>query len=339
MEVTVSGAHGEGGGQIVRTAVALAAVTKKHVRITRIRANRPKPGLQAQHVKCVEAVARLCGAETEGMSVGSEELVFRPGDFLPQDLTIDIGTAGSVVLVLQSILPLALHTGKEFSVAVTGGTHVPFAPTTDYFQHIFCNLVRRMGADVWLDVNRYGFYPVGGGKVRLQIRPSQLRGIKLLDRGTAGEIHAKSIASGHLKTQQVAERQLAGAAGVLGLDGEAVHYGPASSPGSSLHVHTHFKNTKLGAFALGEKGKPAQAVGADAARLLQTQLETRACLDQWMGDQILPYLAVAKGRSFVTVARLTEHAKTNMHVISEFLPVRFAVKDGSPAEISVTGRG
>jgi len=326
--IEIDGSYGEGGGQILRTSLALSAVTGKAFRIYNIRKGRPKPGLKAQHYTAIESVARICNARVEGNRIGSEEVKFYPGKIKGVRFEANIGTAGSITLLLHAIIPPLLYAERETEIEITGGTNVLWSPTTDYFRHVFCNFLDRMGVDIRVDVERHGFYPRGGGKVHVRISPvSKLRVLELVEKGKFKRIDVWSISSSDLKNKKVAERQLKGFKEILNLEGhEHVLYVDTLSPGTSIHAHAHYTNTKLGADVLGEKGKPAEEIGRDCALLLKEQMDTGACLDEWMADQILPYMALAGGGK-ASVAKVTQHCKSNMWVIEKFLPVKFEVKE------------
>lgn len=327
--IEIAGDHLEGGGQIVRTAIGLSAVTGKPCRIHNIRRGRKKPGLAAQHMKGIEAAARLCHGQVEGLRIGSQEVVFQPDQIAGGQLEIDIGTAGSIALILQTLVLPSVRAEEEVELEITGGTHVRWAPSLDYFQEIFCALLLRMGAEVRTEIARVGFYPKGGGNVRVKILPAhRLKPLNLTERGDLRTILAESVASRDLEKAKVAERQVEGVEKIIDLDDATARYVDTYSIGSSIHLTAQFSNCRLGASALGERGKPAERVGREAARLLSDQIRSGACLDRWMADQILPYLALADGNSEVTVSKVTNHCLTNIWVIEKFLPVRFEVLEG-----------
>jgi RNA 3'-terminal phosphate cyclase (ATP) len=323
----IDGSYLEGGGQIVRTSIALSSITGKPCEIFNIRKGRKNPGLQAQHLKGIEAVTKLCNAELKNAKIGSQSIEFTPREINGGNLSIDVGTAGSIALVLQTLVVPSIHADKDVILEITGGTDVHWSPPIDYFRHIFCNFLEKMGVDINIEILKYGFYPKGGGKVRVIIKPcKKLKSINLVERGKLEKTDGRSIVSENLREKRVAERQFEGVRKILRLENETITYVPTLSPGSSINLHAHFKNCKLGASSIGELGKPAEKVGEEAAEHLMRQISSNACLDKHMADQILPYIALV-GDSKVSVAEITNHCKTNIWVIEKFLPVKFDVKD------------
>ena len=320
--IHIDGSYGEGGGQIIRTAVALSAITGKPCTIDKIRYNRPKPGLQAQHLAAVRAVAELCDTTVKGR-IGDTSLYFEPQKIKGGDYNIDIGTAGSISLVLQSLILPSLHAKKTVSLNITGGTHVRWSPSMDYMHHIFVYYMKKLGLDVSIEVGRYGFYPKGDGLVNVKIKPGITRPLCLTERGELAGYYAASMASEDLQKAKVAERQVKAVS--LKLNGKSVQYVKSLSPGSSIHLSALYDNCILGSSEIGERGKKAEDVGKDATKDLEKEISGDACLDSHMADQILPFLAFAKGESIISVAEVTEHVKTNIWVIGQFLPVKFDV--------------
>ena len=323
----IDGSHLEAGGQILRTAIGLSCVTGKPVRILNIRKGRPVPGLKAQHLKGIEAAAKLCNAQVKGLKIGSHEIEFYPKEVSSQKLQIDVGTAGSVTLVLQTLMIPAVVAGRDFIFEISGGTHVPWSPTTGYFRHVFCEFIGKMGVNVESETLAYGFYPKGGGKIIVMVKPSSvLIPINLTSRGKHVFTEGWSSASKDLVKNHVAERQMDAAERILGPIKKSVKYVPSLSTGSAITLVSFFGNCFLGASSIGERGKSAEKVGLEAAALLKKNTDSGACLDEWMADQILPYMALAKGKSEVSVMKVTQHAKTNISVIERFLDVKFKVK-------------
>jgi RNA 3'-terminal phosphate cyclase (ATP) len=234
----IDGSHMEGGGQILRLATGLSAITKKQIRVSNIRANRPQPGLRPQHLKGIEAVAKLCNAHISGFTEGSTEIEFSPGELCHDHLRIDIGTAGSIGLVFQSLMIPAVLTDKPLEFEVTGGTDVSWSPSVTYFREVFCHFIKRMGVDTEAEIKSYGFYPKGGGRVLLRVHPGNLRSMNLTDRTRFVRYDILSIASESLRKAGVAERQAESAVKILGRKSECElrEYVNSESPGSAIHT-------------------------------------------------------------------------------------------------------
>jgi len=313
--IEIDGSFGEGGGQILRTAVALSCVTGKAVRIKKIRANRPKPGLAAQHLKGIEAAKIISGAEVEGLRLGSTEVIFRPGIVRGGEYRIDIGTAGSVTLIFQTILLPLLFAERESRVTVTGGTDVAWAPPVDYFKNVTLKALREMNAECQLQVLRRGYYPKGGGAVRLEVKPSEMRGVifERLDEIVKGVSHCQNL------PEHVAVRQANSAREFLeerGIRAEIkIEVLNGLSTGSGIVLWNGYK----GSSAFGEKGKRAEVVGLEAAESLYMELKSEAAFDAHLADQIMPFAAMADGRTEYTTSKVTMHQKSNAYVINSFL--------------------
>ena len=315
--LTVDGSCLEGGGQIVRLAVALSALAQTPVTVTRIRENRENPGLAPQHIAAVRAVAGACDAECTGLLPRSREITFTPGGLRRADLRIDPGTAGSIPLILQAWLPVALRAGG--SITVTGGTEVAWSPTIDYLDRVLAPVLRRAGASIAIEVLERGYYPRGGGRVHVRVEPSRPGPITVPEeeRG-CGIVSCSAGLPAH-----VAERQAAAARDViesgLGLSCTPVldRREGGTGVGSSITVWSGAK----GAVALGKRGLPAEKVGRAAARTLVEECRRPGTVDVHLADQLLVYLACYGGE--YSTHTLSMHAKTACWLLSEFgYPVR-----------------
>ncbi len=319
--IEIDGSFGEGGGQIVRTAVALSAVTGKSVRIKKIRQGRPKPGLAAQHAKAVMALAGICNARTSGATPGSSEIVFSPGEIRGGRHRVEIGTAGSVTLLMQCLLPALLRADAPSSLAVQGGTDVQWAPTVDYFKSVFLPALSSFGAKVSLEVLQRGYYPRGQGEVLLEVEPAKLKASMLTGvatkSGQSAQITVQGVSHCSNLPEHVAARQADSAAQALEQAGYAAKISHEAlrlpSMGSGITIWSGCK----GASCQGERGLPAEKVGRRAAEDLILELKCQAAVDVHLADQLIPYLALAGGS--YTVREVSLHARTNIWTAGHFL--------------------
>ena len=328
--ITIDGGQGEAGGQILRTAIALSAITKKSVKITNIRKARCNPGLAQQHLTGVKIAGEFCNAKVAGLKIGSTEVEFDPGEIIYEDKKIDIGTAGSIALLLQTLTPILIFTDKKITLDITGGTDVKWSPSMLYYKHVFWEHLKMMGVSVDVDILKYGFYPRGGGRVKITFNPFKvLKPVNLTDRGEFVRVDVWGVASEQLKRANVVERMVESFEKNIGekITHRTALYVPSLSPGCSLHAHAHYTNAKLGATALGELKKPAEKIGEEVAAELKTSMQSNAAVDKFMTDQLLPFMALANGKSSAKVEEITDHCKTNISICERMLGCKFAIDE------------
>ncbi|WP_043740274.1 RNA 3'-terminal phosphate cyclase [Thioalkalivibrio nitratireducens] len=338
--IRIDGTMGEGGGQVLRTALSLSVLTGKGIHLVRIRARRDRPGLAFQHRMAVHAVGQISGARMEGVRVGSVELRFEPGPIIPGEYRFDIGTAGAASLVLQTVLlPLAVAE-KASRITVTGGTHVPFSPCYHYLDWHWRVLMTRIGVPFALEMPMAGFYPPGGGVLHAQIGGgARVVAAHWLDRGPLVRIRGLSAVA--LLPDEIAERQRVRALGGLRaqrcpVEIEAQRL-PAQSPGTVLVLLAEFERSQACFFALGARGKRAERVADEAVEGLRRFLATDGAVDPWAADQLLLPLALASQPSAVRTAEVTRHLLTQAELIPRLLPVRIEVDGrlGEPGTVRV----
>lgn len=333
--ITIDGSFGEGGGQILRTSLALAAITGESVTIDNIRANREKPGLRPQHLTGALAVAEICDAKVAGADVGSRKLVFRPGKIQPGSYEFDVSkiraSAGSTSLVLQTVLwPLAIS-GKKSHVTIKGGTHVPFAPTFNYIDDTFIPTIAEMGLHCQCSIKRAGYYPTGGGEIHLDIAGIDgLKPVSFVDTQKPFQIYLTSAVS--KLPIGIAERQLNTASDRLIAMGlrfeESVKEYPSGGPGTLVFISLRSGQARAGFQSLGALRKRAEKVADEACDELDAYLRADMALDKHLADQLIIPMALAQGNSEFTTAEITLHLMTNIAVVEKFLPVHFHVSNG-----------
>jgi RNA 3'-terminal phosphate cyclase (ATP) len=321
--IVIDGSYLEGGGQIVRTAVSLSALTQKPVKIINIRKKRKNKGLAPQHISAVKAVKKLCNAEVNGLGVGSEELTFIPSKLSPKDFTVDIGTAGSISLIIQTLLPLSLGINKKFTVRIKGGTDVKHAPPIDYIKNITLKILRNFGVMSELKVLKRGFYPEGGGEVIFEVKPSKIKRFNLIEHSKYDTV--EGIAYVQNLDENIARRMRKRAVDLLNKHKLMPNIKIDASKGISTGAGIVLWNDTLGGCCLGEKGLRAEIVAERAVNELLNARESGMALDKYMGDQIIPFLAFGKG--VVGVSEVTNHTKTNIWVVKHFLDVDFEIKE------------
>jgi RNA 3'-terminal phosphate cyclase (ATP) len=323
----IDGSRGEGGGQVLRSSLALSMASGRPFRIENIRARRAKPGLQRQHLTAVLAAAEVSGAVVDGASVGSRALSFAPGPVRPGSYHFAIGTAGSAPLVFQTVLPALMLAGAPSELIFEGGTHNPMAPPVDFLARVFLPLVRRLGPEVELEVDRLGFYPAGGGRFRARIVPRRDLGrLELLEAPRVSARRARALVAG--LPPHIAERELRVVREALRWSEEecGVESGRAASPGNALFLELEAAPCGELVTAIGERGVPAERVAAAAVAEMRAFLDAGVPVGAHLADQLLLPLALGGGGVFRTVP-LSEHTRTNLEVIHDFGAARIAVRE------------
>ncbi len=340
----VDGGQGEGGGQVLRTALALSAIRGVPVEVHSIRTRRKTPGLQAQHLTAVIALAKICGAQVEGASLGSQRVLFTPGAIRPAELQFDVGTAGSTMLVLQAILlPLALA-GDSSRISLTGGTHVPWSPSADYLRDVCFPVLAGMGIAARLRVDRWGFYPKGGGRVIVKVEGgADLHPTTLVYRGGSPMLRGVSAVAN--LPRKIAERQRDRALQRLRREGRSAEIeiieADAPGTGSFLMLVAEIAGLSAGFSALGERGKPAENVADDAVDALLDFLKAEAACDPHLADQLIVPMALTPGTSRLTTSRVTRHLLTTLQLVQQLLgcSVQVGGEEGSPGMVTIEGAG
>lgn len=342
--IEIDGAYGEGGGQILRTALACSTILKKPIRIKRIRAGRKNPGLQPQHLKSIEALMLMSKGRAEGISIGSDTITFFPGEIVPGEYEFDIGTAGSVILLLQTLLlPLACAQ-RESRLTLMGGTHVEWSPPYHYFAHIFLPVLASMGVEIEAEIKRWGWYPRGGGRIDLKIHPASHLMPNLLNRrGSLKKLYGISATSN--LPNHIAERQRDHAIRrmerELNMEAEIeiLLNVPSKDEGSFLFLVAESEGGKAGFSSLGKRGKRAETVADEVVNALKDYIKSDACLDCHLPDQLIPFMAFAHGQSSLTTTRITDHLLTNLWVIQHFLNISFekSGEKGAIGKIDLVG--
>lgn len=333
----IDGSMMEGGGQLLRMATSYSAILGEPITVDKIRENRSQPGLKPQHLTTLKAAASLCGAEVEGARIGSRRITFVPNTIQGGIYRFDIGTAGSVSLFLQCVAPIMLYADGRVSVTVEGGTAVRWSPTFTFMENVVWRGYRMMGADLESTVMRHGFYPKGGGRVKVTVQPGGgFRGAQFTPRDV-DTVHGVSLC-GKLPAH-VAERQMSSARKILRREGlkavtDWAQTEETYSPGSFICLWAF--NTPLGADSLGERGKPAEKVGAAAARSLINQLRHGASVDRNTADNLVLPMSLADGDSWFRTSELSLHTLTAIRLAEMFTNSRFTVEgaQGQPATVT-----
>lgn len=337
--ITIDGSTGEGGGQILRTALALSLVTGQTFRMENIRAGRRKPGLLRQHLTAVHAAKEIGRARVTGDLMGSQRLEFSPGAVAPGDYSFAVGTAGSATLVLETVLPALLVGDKPSRLVLEGGTHNPFAPPFDFIQKTFAPQIQRMGAGVSVSLQRHGFYPAGGGKMTVLIEPAtKLNPINLLDRGPIRRQSARVLHA--FLPPDIALRELGVLADKLAWPSESFKdeaITSAACPGNVVFAEVESECVTEVFTAFGARGVQAESVARAVVDLVREYLVSNAPVGEYLADQLLLPMALSGGGSFRAI-KLSRHAQTNMDIIQKFIPASFRVtKEDAAVRVDVNG--
>jgi RNA 3'-terminal phosphate cyclase (ATP) len=344
--IEIDGSYGEGGGQIVRTALSLSCLFRKPFRICNIRKNRRKPGLMPQHLTCVKAAQLITGAEVKGDFRESTELFFYPGEVQPGSFSFDIGTAGSTSLVLQTLIPALVFSGQKTTITLTGGTHVPFSPSFHYLSAVFLHFLKQIGIRVRLSIDSYGFYPRGGGRIRADIFPAvRVTPLLITRRGRLLGFSGYS-GVGNLPFS-IAERQrnafLNKLLAVMEELKEPLNIDllEVTTPGKGtfIDIAAIFEHSIAGFTSLGDRGKKAESVGEEAAIEFIKYYRTGAAVDSHIADQIVLYLSLSSGESSFSTSAITNHLITNLWAIGLFHDIHYSLegKTGEKGMINLKG--
>ena len=326
--IEIDGSKGEGGGQVLRSALTLSVMTGQAMRIFNIRARRKKPGLRAQHLKAVQAAALISSASAEGARMGATELVFQPNKLTAGNFHFDIGTAGSTSLVLQTIFLPLTQAERASSVTITGGTHVSWSPCFHYLDWLWLPYLRQVGIEAELTMDQAGFYPQGAGCIRAKIQPAQIiKPLILTERGKLFQIRGIS-ATANLP-RDIAKRQRQRVVSRLGskypLNDIRIVQFPARFKGTLMLLLVEFEHSQCCYFALGSPGKRADVVADEVADAVEEFMARDGAIDQHLTDQLLLPLAFANGKSILRTSKVTQHLLTNAEVIRAFLPTEIKI--------------
>jgi RNA 3'-terminal phosphate cyclase (ATP) len=327
--VLVDGSAGEGGGQILRTSLALSCITGKNLHIENIRAARRKPGLARQHLSCVQAACQICAGQCRGAALGSQVLDFQPGPVRSGDFSFDVGSAGSASLVIQTVLPALLLADKPSTVTVTGGTHNPWAPPFDFLRETFLPAIAAAGFRGDCRLIKHGFFPAGGGEISFAVQPWQEKpsqAIHFCEPPEKPEVHSR-IYTARLPAH-IAHRQekLLCQSGLSIKSFEHIDATDSDGPGNCviLRIRGSHRTTVFTAF--GKKGKPSERVVDEVASLARSFISSGAAVDRFSADQLLIYMALSKTGCYTT-NDLSTHLTTNIETIKKFLPADFVMEE------------
>jgi len=325
--IKIDGSYGEGGGQILRTALGLSVFTNEPVEIYNIRKNRSNPGIKNQHYTAIKIIQKICNAEISGLSVGSKKLVFKPNEVRQGTYSFDIETAGSITLAFQAIILSIVDSNKTIKINLVGGSDVKWSPSWDFFENVFLELLARMGIKIEASLKKRGYYPKGGGEAEIKINPvKKIHPLKLTNQEintVQGLIHISDLPDHinkrikHTTVKTFLKENLK--ADIFTQRCETY------SPGVGITLWIKNKNNVIGSCVIGERGVSSETVGRTAAEKIINEVKHDATIDLYSFDQIVPYLflAVKNGLSKCNVSKVSRHAKTNMWLLKKFLDVEF----------------
>ncbi|ENV66820.1 RNA 3'-terminal phosphate cyclase [Acinetobacter junii] len=317
--IQIDGSQGEGGGQILRTALALSMITGQAFELINIRAGRKKPGLMRQHLVCVQASQHISQAYVEGAELHSQRLYFSPQHVQSGKYQFQIGSAGSTTLVLQTLLPALLLQNESSELTISGGTHNPLAPTADFIEHCFLPALEKLGIGVEFKLNKAGFFPIGAGEIQIKIQPWQHRNkLNLLDRGTLQSTEAFAAVLNLSEEAQIAQRELATLNKRLKLDTQQQFHLNGISQGNTAYVKVAHQHHVQLFTTLGEMRKSAEQIANHLAEQVKQYMESNAAVDEYLADQLLLPLALVQGGEF-TAQCISEHTRTQAVMIEKFI--------------------
>lgn len=329
----IDGSRKSGSGTILRLSVALSAIAGKPLHLYNIREKRPKPGLKPQHLEAVLTAARLCGAKVEGATLYSKEIWFGPKEVKGGNFTAKIGTAGSIPMLLSTVIPICAFAKEPVYLIVKGGTDVAYSPTINYLRYVFLTWLRRIGIDISITIQRFGYYPKGNGEVTLSVKPSPvLRPIRMENFGQIEKIKGISTAT-FLARNKVAERQAKSAKEYLSRKGYPANIQIVNDRSNSLQRGSSIvlwaetdQGVVLGADAIGQLKKASEVVGREAAEKLYAEILTTPTVDVHSANMLIPYLALAKGKATYLTRTFSDHLETNIWLAEKMLNVHFKVE-------------
>lgn len=340
--ITIDGSQGEGGGQIVRSSLALSLVTGQPVTIENVRAKRSRPGLMRQHLTAFQAAAEIGKAVVEGDAIGSRKVTFHPHELIAGEYTFNIGTAGSTMLVLQTVLPALMVAEGPSQVILEGGTHNPFAPPFDFLQRAYAPLVARLGPKIEMTLERPGFYPAGGGRAVVSIEPvSQLRPLSLLERGNLVRRSVRALVSNlpaHIGEREC--RRVISKCNWGKETGDVEEVTNARGPGNALIVEIASQHVTEVFTSFGEKGRPAEAVAEKCVKQVLRYLKGDVPVGEYLADQLILPLSIGAGQGtgggkFRTLS-LSPHSTTHLDVVQRFLDIEVEVEEKDRDETIVS---